>query len=611
MKYHLKMMFLTLLLVISSISIVTSLSNNENETIEPKFISSGSLEFFDNESFESQGFPGNGTVDDPFIISGFSFNISSGQAIIMLGTDAHVVIRDNVFYGQDSADTAILFTNVRNLIIENNIISNFNNGTVSVNSLGNKIIGNTFHTGFQGIYLQTNTRNTTIENNKIFGFEFGIFLLNSRNNEISYNNIFGSYINVVIENSNDNIIHDNSLSLADAGFFLDRSLKNIIINNIFMQVQYPIFSEFSNHTKIISNDFDLSIYAISIHYGEQIEIRDNNFIHVNTVIDLQLVSNATVFNNIISYSGSGIIGSSSNNISIIHNKINYFSVGIYLFSNNTKIQSNTIFTTDSGPSVILTGYENEIIANTMFYPEDVEALAGFGGNTLISWNNIIHTKSSTLTKHQGTSDNETIVASYNYWSNLTGLTEIGSSGILDGSYTFDGNLTTDSNPLKDTYRVKNRPVVEDFLIDGKSEVSGVIDLKFSPMEVSFENHTITYEIQLLSYSCLICDVQNSTWEWMVELDTREFEDGEYALRIIGISEGGLVSVVDTERFTINNNPLIETVIQTETMTTTQPDTTDGDEETGIFDLSFSILPTIFGLFIGLIILQQKITKIRS
>ena len=72
--------------------------------------------------FTSQGFPGSGTQNDPYIIEGYSINGSSGDLISISSTTSYFIIRNNILDGSNVANRGIFFFNVTFAIIENNTI---------------------------------------------------------------------------------------------------------------------------------------------------------------------------------------------------------------------------------------------------------------------------------------------------------------------------------------------------------------------------------------------------------------------------------------------------------------------------------------------------------
>ena len=84
-----------------------------------------------NQDFEEQGWSGNGTEVNPYLIS--DLNISSDQeCILILETTVHFVIRDCWLY---DSPLSIRFENVQNGIIEKCQISEVDTGIVFRNSL--------------------------------------------------------------------------------------------------------------------------------------------------------------------------------------------------------------------------------------------------------------------------------------------------------------------------------------------------------------------------------------------------------------------------------------------------------------------------------------------
>ncbi|MDD1771545.1 MAG: right-handed parallel beta-helix repeat-containing protein [Methanomassiliicoccales archaeon] len=192
----------------------------------------------------SEGWEGNGSVDDPFIITGYDINATGvDSGILVQDTTLHLIVQDCNVYS--ALLRGILLDNVKNVTLNNNTCSgNGHEGIDLVDSSSNIVTNNTCDDINYGIYL-LNSNNNIISHNTCPSNNYGIFLWVASYNIISHNvcssngnaGIFyfmDSYYNVV----SDNVCTSNGRGIA----FMDTCLQNVIENNTLDQnVGYGIW----------------------------------------------------------------------------------------------------------------------------------------------------------------------------------------------------------------------------------------------------------------------------------------------------------------------------------------------------------------------------------
>lgn len=187
-----------------------------------------------NENFSALGFPGNGSIGDPYEITDFNIT-AAGHCISIQDTDAFFYIHDCLLTG-DETDTGIELLNVSNGDIRQNIIagnqhgiyldeSNNNsivdnfldgniNGFVSSTSSYNFVWANTVFSSACGLSLYLSTNNT-ITGNFISGGDYcGVFIHVSANNTVIYNTITGNNVGLIFttSTSSNNLMHHNFIA---------------------------------------------------------------------------------------------------------------------------------------------------------------------------------------------------------------------------------------------------------------------------------------------------------------------------------------------------------------------------------------------------------------
>ncbi|UCE10911.1 MAG: right-handed parallel beta-helix repeat-containing protein [Candidatus Thorarchaeota archaeon] len=160
------------------------------------------------DEFESQGWPGSGTVEDPYVISGWII-FSGGPCIEIRDTIVHFAIRDCTLVPDPwSYLAAIMLSNVQNGVIEQNFIQS---GSVE---------------------LDTCVQITVSHNDFHIMDYIGIDVYNSYECFFGYNDINGAdYAGIRCESSSENIYTGNRIrSSSDGIMILDEESSNFTFN---------------------------------------------------------------------------------------------------------------------------------------------------------------------------------------------------------------------------------------------------------------------------------------------------------------------------------------------------------------------------------------------
>lgn len=202
----------------------------------------------------SEGWPGNGTSFNPYIIENLNITTSLESLITIHNTDVYFQIRDNLLIHDTTQSSyehgGIWFNNVKNGMIINNEIRNSNSGiliteSTNITITGNKIINNTY-TGM-GLFLLTGS---TITNNTIRDNQAAIELSGSHN-IISHNNISDNLEGIVV---------NQPTPVASVGFTDNNVINyNIITNNLQNGIDMLATNNIIQNN-IIQNNNDNGIY---------------------------------------------------------------------------------------------------------------------------------------------------------------------------------------------------------------------------------------------------------------------------------------------------------------------------------------------------------------
>ncbi len=210
----------------------------------------------DNTDFETQGWDGEGSVEEPYIISGLNINSTStgGAAINITDTDVHFFIRDCWLTSNETA--VIELNSVSHGRITNNSILNSERGVVALHSDDLTIYDNLFYSfGWAGVYMEDCTLSTLRNNNCTVCF-VGLHVELSDNVLIEDNYCFGCLGGIELYlGCEDVTIFNNTASANDVGIGLYLDCTNNIIdsNNCTMNMVYGIYSQNCHNNDILGN----------------------------------------------------------------------------------------------------------------------------------------------------------------------------------------------------------------------------------------------------------------------------------------------------------------------------------------------------------------------
>ncbi len=303
------------------------------------------------------------------------FTVKNGTFGVYINSSSYSNIRGNSIINQTIGGISL------NHSSKNNIIDNFICDIINKSSGWNKLYG---------IYLNDSSENI-IETNRVYNLSaeryiYGFHFTSSSNNTISTNHVYNlttanrSAYGMYLLNCHNNTMDSNNISELNRnddslGIYLSSSqYNNITSNHIFnlsanrnvRSIRLAGSSNniiksnylFNNTAKIKPGD----IYGITVGYCS------------NNIIISNIIYNFTSYYN--SY-GINMFGASNNTISLneIYNlntiNLNAIGIGLYLYSHNNTVTSNTIhdFDAESYAQGILIGYysnNTQVISNIIF-----------------------------------------------------------------------------------------------------------------------------------------------------------------------------------------------------------------------------------------------------
>lgn len=175
---------------------------------------------FNNTNFPNNGVvSGNGTVLNPYVISGWDINAASGEGIWIRNTDAYFIVRDCYVHGGTGWHLGIYLNNCVNGKLSDNACSNNMYGIYLYSAGGNTLSDNNLSSNvYYGIYLDlisVSLSSNTLSNNTCnSNGRYGIYLLRSDNYNIVSNNTCNSngQYGISIDWTSNNIVSNNTIS---------------------------------------------------------------------------------------------------------------------------------------------------------------------------------------------------------------------------------------------------------------------------------------------------------------------------------------------------------------------------------------------------------------
>ncbi len=291
----------------------------------------------------SEGWPGDGSQNNPYIISGYDIDAhNAGNAIYIGNTTVYFIIRNCRIRNATHATCCIpepfgagvRVINVKNGEIRNNTLMDNIYGIILVSSSKNIILNNTMAHNWRGVVIQNSSSNI-LTNNNISGNMEGVQISHSSNITILKNDVSSNYdgYGIFIENSYDLIISQNNvLNNLQSGLEMHGVSNSIIINNTFFNDSHGIsltehsFNNTVEYNTAFYNEVDINIEStggnIIAHnsFGEdrqgilidssQDNIVVHNHISNNTISSISLwnASYNIVADNIMESGGISISG---------------------------------------------------------------------------------------------------------------------------------------------------------------------------------------------------------------------------------------------------------------------------------------------------------------
>ncbi len=381
---------------------VNNLENQSIPKLSETYIQHEPISISSIQDLISQGWPGEGTPSDPFIISGLNIT-AEGFGISISNVNAHILINDCLFIPSIDYDTGIRLNNSANCQINNSVFINLYTG-ISIRYSNYSNISNS--------------------------------LFISNDNDVVVFNVISCNI------------FDSTFTSSDASIILFSSSSCHFSNNEFFNVSSIMLSLYLNNSTIENSRSIGATYGISLYTSDNVVI--NNITTIGTElssIQIYLSTNSTITNCFLD-TGVSIMGSSVFHWDIDFNEVYISSKPLlYCFNDN-----NLVINATQWGQIIIANSQNIVLNSGNMYGTTKPVQIAFSNqievsnvqfeNALVSGVYIEFSESSSIQQctfwncQNGIEiyESRAITIVNNYFDNSTNALDLSSSNSLEVSH---------------------------------------------------------------------------------------------------------------------------------------------------------------------------------
>ena len=351
-----------------------SVQGSETRATQLGYILHDPIRINSDTELHTSGFPGSGTVDDPYVISGYDIDARGKGAAIYIGNTTDYILIENCMiwgaiynypiYGDGSGIILYSTSNIqlRNLLITSNHV----NGIKTITSGYLEFTNITVVSGNKGIYLyntwhshlyKMNTssnpdtgvlieesENITLEYSYVKTADMGITLSESYNNSIVNNTISNTSMAIAISGGTRNLIGNNTVKEQKDGdgIVLEESPHNIIVNNNLTDGGIYLEEDFDTYTtQVIENN---TINGRPVYYYKNKDMHHSPVPADGIEVILGNVSNVRIDGLNLSNGCAGIMGDYVKNVEITNSQFSEnMHYSVYLMNGeNASVVNNRV-----------------------------------------------------------------------------------------------------------------------------------------------------------------------------------------------------------------------------------------------------------------------------
>ncbi len=189
------------------------------------------------------GWPGDGTQGNPYIISGYDIDAhGAGDAIYIGNTTVYFIIKNSYMHNTSPVSNpyfgglGIELYNVTNGVIENNTCSENLIGILFDESSNSTISNNSCYKNMAGMEFYSSSNNNTVTNNTCNNNSLNGIILESSSDDVLSSNtcLHNGYNGIFLDFSGNSTLHNNTCSYNNVGLYIYSSSMNEVYSNVFV-----------------------------------------------------------------------------------------------------------------------------------------------------------------------------------------------------------------------------------------------------------------------------------------------------------------------------------------------------------------------------------------
>ena len=284
----------------STFSVIASTNDSFQEFILKNYVTHGPIYIDYDDNFTTPyGFPGSGTAVDPYRIENYNITVSGDYPILFSGNNTKHFVIQNCYLKTDT-NIGIYLGKYYEMgegtvnILDNIIITEFQDGIQLYGGNYSEIKGNTIITNDAGIYMEYAEYSVVSGNIITPSDEVGIYLGHSPNSTISRNNCTGGTSGIELYDCSDSSLSHNNFSSNDYGIYLNEVSRGNVSNNILLGNSDDGISTNHCYDTVFTNN----LLQENTNYGIYLNSNsDNNILHHNAFIDNNMGGTSQAFDN--------------------------------------------------------------------------------------------------------------------------------------------------------------------------------------------------------------------------------------------------------------------------------------------------------------------------
>lgn len=524
-----------------------------------------------NTTASAEGWPGNGTISNPFIIEGLNITGPSGTSLINIqNTNVYFQIYNCLLA---SGSYGFFLSGVTNGIISNNTMISNTCGIWIESSENNTILNNTFSENIYGVQLFFSANNNSFVNNSFSSSStLGVNSIGSGNN-LFINNSFSEcglyftgglpsdYLQIKVVGNSVNgkpliywqNVNGGTIPIGAGQIILVNCQSITITGQNLSDTAVGFQAAYSTNLTIFANIAIHNKYGFLLHHSSENNLDSNIALNNTRGMGLYYSSNNVLINNTVSTNTYGIhLEEESNENTLINNFVSHNThTGIYLgqFTSFNTLSGNTASNNSYHGIRVHISNKNDIYGNIITNNDDYGILLSAAEDNKILRNDFANNNPSGFQGSDVSGLANTFA--YNYWNDWT-TPDLNSDGFVDIPFVISGDSNSkDFHPLTNPLHLSPPTVI---FPNGGSTLDGMITLQWSPARDQW-GHMLTYSVYYSNDSgsiwiTLASGLNTTSYLW----NTTTVADGtNYLVKVVTNCTGGVsVEDISDSMFSIQN-----------------------------------------------------------